>query len=80
MRLRRPGATTYYGDMRGSTLLLHRCEATHSTQLQSALHLLETADLTPAIGSLLPTQATPLSHRWRFVLFVVEYNTCFRHC
>src|SRR5260221_3936178 len=29
MRLRRPGATTSYGGMRGSTLLLHVREATH---------------------------------------------------
>ncbi len=29
MHLRRPGATTSYGGMRGSTLLLHVREATH---------------------------------------------------
>src|SRR5215831_11046624 len=31
-----------------------KCEATHSIQLQSAVHLLRIADLTPPIGSLLP--------------------------
>jgi len=52
----RPGATTKSGMMRGSTLLLHpnMCEATHSFQLRSALHLLRIADLTPSNGSLLP--------------------------
>jgi hypothetical protein len=41
--------------MRGSTLLLHNmCEATHSIQLRSALHLLWIADLAPSAGSLLP--------------------------
>ena len=54
MRLRRPEDTTSYGDMRGSTLLLHLCEATHSIQLRSAVHLLRIADLALSIGSLLP--------------------------
>jgi len=56
MRPRRPRATTFYGHMRGPTLLLHRLRGSHSfirDQLLSALRLHQMTDLTPFIGSLL---------------------------